>query len=803
MNKTVRTNIFLVIIFSVILPIVFGKLLNTYLPFTFKSIPIHSVLEASGGIIAIVISLIFYIKYRNASIITHFNWSTTALLAMGIIDIFHASVMPGELFVWLHSISVFFGGIFFVSVWFKDRHVPRLIYSFIPVLFVIFSLTISITSIILPDIIPQMLNQDKTFTTTANMLNIIGGVGFFIASLRFILNYVQTENTEELLFAGHTMLFGIAGVLFVSSVVWDMQWWLWHVLRFSAYVIAFYFLYREYYKEIKDIAQANKDLLVKTDELSQNIAYTESFNNAANEGNIISKSDLQGNIIYVNDNFCNTTGYTRDEVLGKPHNIVRHPDTDKNIFKNMWDTLKKGDSWIGILKNRKKDNGYYWVNMNINPILDKDGNIYEYIAIRHDITELIEQRENLEKIIRTDSLTGLGNRFKLIEDISMYDSPSLSLLNIDNFREINDFYGHVFGDKVIIEFGNKLNDFLKQHTNKTLYRIHADEFAILDRGNNHQTFKERIDQIVNDISTCNCSIESEEVSLQLTATISFETNKANLFTTADMMMKIAKKDHKKLLLYDESLSLDKEYENNIKWTKKLRLAVANDKLVPFYQPIVNNNNGKFEKYECLVRMIDEDDKVISPFFFLDIAKRTKHYLELTKTMINKSFDTFKYIDAEFSINLTIQDIMDSELKYFIYEKLENSDLAKRLVFEIVESEGIENFEKVIDFIEKVKSHGCKIAIDDFGTGYSNFEYLLQLKADYIKIDGSMIKDLDANEDAKAVVSIIIDFAKKMNMKTIAEFVENETINNIVIDMGIDYSQGYHFGAPQSEPSIKE
>ncbi len=172
-------------------------------------------------------------------------------------------------------------------------------------------------------------------------------------------------------------------------------------------------------------------------------------------------------------------------------------------------------------------------------------------------------------------------------------------------------------------------------------------------------------------------------------------------------------------------------------------------------------------------------------------------------MINKSFDTFRDMDAEFSINLTIQDIMDSDLKAFIFEKLQESDIAKRLVFEIVESEGIENFGKVIEFIEKVKSYGCKIAIDDFGTGYSNFEYLLQHKADYIKIDGSMIKDIDTNQDAQAVVSTIVDFAKKMNMKTIAEFVENETIQNIIIEMGIDYSQGYHFGAPQAEPVIQK
>ena len=116
----------------------------------------------------------------------------------------------------------------------------------------------------------------------------------------------------------------------------------------------------------------------------------------------------------------------------------------------------------------------------------------------------------------------------------------------------------------------------------------------------------------------------------------------------------------------------------------------------------------------------------------------------------------------------------------------------------VESESIECFEEVEQFIGKVKSHGCKIAIDDFGTGYSNFEYLLKLKADYIKIDGSLIKNIDTHKETELVVSIIVEFAKKMGMKTIAEFVENESILNKVKELGIDYSQGYHFSPPTEE-----
>lgn len=161
-----------------------------------------------------------------------------------------------------------------------------------------------------------------------------------------------------------------------------------------------------------------------------------------------------------------------------------------------------------------------------------------------------------------------------------------------------------------------------------------------------------------------------------------------------------------------------------------------------------------------MRVIAKDGKVIPPGFFLDIAKRTETYLNITKIIIKKSFEQFKDTNTEFSINLTIQDITDTYLREFIIMNLKEYNIGKQVVFEIVESEGIDNFDSVIEFIDMVKSYGCKIAIDDFGTGYSNFEYLLRLKADYIKIDASMIKNLDISEDSRVVVSTIVDFAKK-------------------------------------------
>lgn len=218
-----KTNIILTIIIAVIAPVVFGVILNASISVNFVSIPLHSVLETSGGVIAIIISLIFYIKYSTNLTLTHFNYASFALLAMGIIDIFHASVMPGESFVWLHSTAVFFGGVFFLSVWIEQKKVSQKIYNFLPTLSIVFAILFSLISIEYPELFIRMLNEDKTFTNGANYLNFIGGVCFFIAALKFSINYIKTNKTDELLFAGTTMLFGVAGILFTSSMLWDAQ----------------------------------------------------------------------------------------------------------------------------------------------------------------------------------------------------------------------------------------------------------------------------------------------------------------------------------------------------------------------------------------------------------------------------------------------------------------------------------------------------------------------------------------------------------------------------------------------------
>ena len=522
------------------------------------------------------------------------------------------------------------------------------------------------------------------------------------------------------------------------------------------------------------------------------------YKKAIDESNIVSIGDLDGNIKYVNDKFCEATQYSKEEVLGKPHSILRGETSDQ-IFKDLWEVIKNKETWHGVLKNKKKNGDLYYVNSTIMPILNENNEIIEYIGIRHEITELVHKTEDLEKNLKEDFLTKKGNRFKLLEDISKASQPYLALIDINRFSEINDFYGHDVGDEVLQTLARMIKEFLF-NTNYILYRVHSDEFAILADNEKKENFIKNIKYISEHISSQPLMINDKELYIQTTYSISFE-EKENLIETANITKKYSK-TNKNIVVYDKSLELEKIYEKNILWTLKIKKALEEDRIIPYYQAIFNLKTNKIEKYESLIRLIDENNLPISPYYFLEISKKSKQYLKLTKRIIAKSFEYFKDKNSEFSVNLTIKDIKNQEVSSFIIEKIKEYNIASKLVFEIVESEGIDNFEEINSFIDKVKDLGCKIAIDDFGSGYSNFEYLIKLNADYIKIDGSLIKDILVNKNNQEIVITIIDFAKRQGFKTIAEFVSNKEIFDKVKELGIDYAQGYYISEPKSDILIE-
>lgn len=515
------------------------------------------------------------------------------------------------------------------------------------------------------------------------------------------------------------------------------------------------------------------------------------YNEATKDSNIISTADLKGNITYVNDKFCEVSLYTYEEVLGKPHSIVRGEE-DGKIFQQLWETIKNKKVWYGVLKNRKKNGEFYWVNINIRPILDEKNEIIEYIAIRHEITDLVLKTEELKRNLRLDSLTNIGNRYKLIEDVSKSVNPCISILDIVSFSDVNDFFGYKTGDNVLKIVARKIEELLIDKENYKVYRDHSDTFCIVAQNEDRDKFIKNIDEISKTIAKVPIVIKSRELYVQLSYVFSFE-SKENLLETANIIKRYSQAN-KNIIVYDKALELEKDYEKNIFWTLKIKKALDEDKIVPYFQPIYNLKTNKIEKYEALVRLIDGNN-VISPYYFLDISKKSKQYLQLTKTMIQKTFDYFRDKDFEFSINLTFEDIKSEYISSFIIELLKEYKIGHRVVFEIVESEEIDNFRKINEFFVTIREYGCKIAIDDFGSGYSNFEYLAKLNVDYIKIDGSLIKDILINKSSQNIVSMLVNFAKGQKVKTIAEFVSNKDILNKVRELGIDYVQGYYIKEP--------
>lgn len=516
------------------------------------------------------------------------------------------------------------------------------------------------------------------------------------------------------------------------------------------------------------------------------------YKRAVDLSTIVSKADIAGNITYVNQAFCDISGYSQEELLGNNHNIIRSHKTPGSVFKDLWKTISAKKTWKGIICNHRKNGGDYYVSSTIVPLLNIDGSINEYISIRTDVTELFHQQLEIQ-MHTTDALTSLPNRQKFLEVLTHCHAPLIAIINIDRFSEVNDYYGHEIGDQVLLKF----SDILKGQVNEnvTVYRLSGDEFALLAKDDySDKDFEILCQSILAYLEDQTLSINDNE--LNIAASIGIAGNSNNTYLNAGMALRVAQESHQPMVFYNSNVDLQKRNEENLVWTKKIKQAITEDRIALFIQPIVNGQTGNTNKYECLMRFIETDGKEISPFFFLEIAKHARLYSQLTEIIINKSFDYFSNKTESFSINLTIEDILNKNTIKLLREKLHHQSIAKRVVLEIVESEGIENFDDVSAFIQEMKYLGCAIAIDDFGTGYSNFEYLMKLDPDFIKIDGSIIKNILHDEGTLRITELINDFAKNINTKTIAEFVCDEKISEKVQEIGIDYMQGYHFGKPK-------
>ncbi|GAB6076455.1 EAL domain-containing protein [Desulfurobacterium crinifex] len=540
--------------------------------------------------------------------------------------------------------------------------------------------------------------------------------------------------------------------------------------------------------ETKDeIAVVASTLNTAIEKLKETITLLRDYKIAIDTSNIIFKTDPDGIIIYANKKFEELSGFSADEIIGKPITFLYETFTNKETLKEMLSSMKVGKLWKGRLVGRRKNGEKCIIDTTVVPVFKKDKSILEFLIVCHDITELEENRQKLQYLLNYDAVTGLPNRIKLLEDIQKLHRPAICVMDISDFRYLNELYGEECGDSILKQVAEELK---KLESRVRLYRVYSDEFALLydlEEGKiNLKEFSDYCSETISSLEDKAFKCNDFDIFLNFTAGIAEgEEEKEKLLIHADMALNEAKRERKKIVFLKGEDRKKENYLENMLWIRKVKKAIEEDKIVPFYQPIVNNKTGKVEKFEALARLIDEDGSIVPPGKFLSIAKKSKLYPKITRNIVKKVFNDFERLPFEVSINLSFEDLISEKTVQFILNKVKKFADPSKITFEILETEEIENYNLLYGFISKIKELGCKFAIDDFGTGYSNLEHLMKLKVDYLKIDGSIIKRISEDKGARILTEAVVSFSKELKIKTIAEFVSDQNIYEMVKMLGVD------------------
>ncbi len=460
------------------------------------------------------------------------------------------------------------------------------------------------------------------------------------------------------------------------------------------------------------------------------------------------------------------------------------------------------------------------INLDIPIIVATAFSNSEYLleAIELGVDKYVLKPVNIKKLLDTmnqsllyhelrdlyrDSLTHLATRNALIKDLNLTKSMvTMVLIDIDKFSVLNDLYGEKTGDNILVEFVETMKKHFSE--NYLIYRVGADKFALTAKNieQSIDELKKECTVFVTDIDNNGIQLESFTVDFSITIGIA-QCDDGHAYEYAQRAVQKARNKFEQTIVYDpESFDQKEDIEENLKWIKKLKTGVFDGNFKPFFQPIVDAQTKEIYKYEALIRYVDTDGTEIPPFKFLPIAKKAKLYPVIIKIMLMGAIGVIWEKGVRIAVNISYEDILNKNTNEFIFSTLEShAKEAKLLDFELLESEEIEDFEIVREFIEKARSYGCHVGVDDFGAGYSNFNMLEALNVDFVKIDGSLIRDVDTLPKQALIVETISQFCTKLGIKTVAEFVSSEDIYNTTKSLGISYMQGWYFGKAVSSNHI--
>jgi len=542
--------------------------------------------------------------------------------------------------------------------------------------------------------------------------------------------------------------------------------------------------------------------------------------------NIVFMTDREGNIEYVNPVFEEVTEYTKEEALGQNPSLLSSGDTSLHLYEEMWHTILSGGVWRGRLKNKKKNGSAYWCNTVISPVKDEGDKIRHFLAIQEDITEKVASQHTIEYISSHDDVTGLFNRLKFTKMLDRWiigamsrgdEKGAMFLMDIDQFKLINETYGHAMGNTYLRRLGKVLADIVfplhKRYvpealTKPLIAKLSGDEYVVFLPSITGKEAYEIAEELRKGVEESH--FFEDHVSITISTGIvlypDHGTMTSELLTRADAAMYRAKElgRNRSHLFRLKDVDLEKA-RSSLVWKKRILKGLKDDRFVPYLQPILNLKDNKITHYEVLARMEGEDGTIIAPGAFIGVAERNGLIGSIDKMIIRKAIKFLRKMREKgkeicLSLNLSGIDLGDKDFLFFLQEELSGQDYPG-IIFEVTETEAVRNIDDAVKFIDELKALGCRFSLDDFGVGFTSFVYLKEMSVDFIKIDGSFIRRLHENPHDQLFVKAMIDVARGMGIKTIAEFVETEKTLELLRSYNADYAQGYYIGRPSPEADI--
>ncbi|MCO7568448.1 EAL domain-containing protein [Pseudomonas chlororaphis] len=544
----------------------------------------------------------------------------------------------------------------------------------------------------------------------------------------------------------------------------------------------------------------------------------EKYRRAVDAAAIFSETDLGGCITYVNDLFCQVSGYSREELIGANHRMLSSGLHPPEFFSELWQTISQGRVWKGEICNRAKDGSLYWVDSTMVPLMDqRSGKVMRYVSIRFDVSEKRQLLHSLQWRVGHDVLTGLPNRaflsdllhqaleFSRSEDIPL----AVCMLDLDGFKAVNDGYGHACGDLLLVEVAARLRSIIRGED--VVARLAGDEFVLILRYvRDMLELRAALQRVLATISQP-YSIQGKDINVFASIGVTlFPTDNHDadtLLRHADQAMYVAKQSGRnRFHLFD--VLRDREVMVTYQTVEQVRQALNAGELQLYFQPKVNLRSGAVLGFEAMLRWQHPQRGMLGSHEFLPQVEETDLIVDIGEWVMDQVMTRLQDWQAaghgwSVSLNVAARHFQRPDFVERLKVRLERYPQVSPalLELEIVESVAIENIQRVSDCLDACQALGVQFSLGHFGTGHSSLSYLKRLRTQTIKIDRLFVRDMLHDQDDQALIQALIGLARAFGRQVVAEGLESLAHAERLMDLGCEVAQGDFIAVPMPADAV--